>query len=322
MAWLIALALFWWIGSGIAKSIDKADAVRVCKESAEEERHRIFRNRLYVVAWPFYQKLERQAIMEWEDHGFNNEPFATRAVFESFQTEIFGEPIEQIAFRYAFQYLLDHGLPVYRPNPRRTSKSLIHERYIPAHSASETNFAELSCEVHKDIFNIPKLDVFYYEYHSENMQSDELLKFVPPVIMPEVGYYRFKGREYRRDRFPHDYDERCRLYRIQHPHNEVPTIETLLRHTSYQRYLRYIPLIRSDDSEIKNNQTTSQFHQRLNDVDGIIRAEDLTTNKPTGCTLRQCPCCLKTHKILRIHTQEAALCYCHITNRYWEDEKE
>lgn len=314
MSWLIALALFWWIGSSIAKGIDKANGLRVHHNLAIADQQMIFRHRLYVVAWPYYQELEKQAIKEWEDHGFANQPFATRDVFESFQAEIFGAPIEEIAFRRAFDYLRDHGFPLYRPNPARTSNSLMHERYIPADSTSYIDFAELRREVHEDIFNIPNLDVFYYSYYSEDIQADELLKFVPPVTMPEVGYYKFNGRSYRRERFPHDYDERCRLYRIRHPDEHTPTIETFLdialRHRDQDRMTADLEGV----DHIK-----AKFVDALKNTNEADEIADLSLDTNPEGELRQCPCCLKVHKTLTVRTQDKVFLYCPETNSYYDE---
>lgn len=301
MAWLITLALFWGIGSLIAKGIDYADGRRVHNELAEADKQQLFRYRLYVVAWPYYQKLEKQAIQEWENHGFTKHPFTVREVFESFQTELFGATIEQTAFRLACQYLSGHGFPIYTPNPARTSLSHMHERYIPVRFSSDVDFAALSYEVYKDIFPIQPLDNFYHSYYAENMQADTLLKFVPPIIMPEVGYYKYGGYDYPRPGSPYDYDEKCRLYRLKNPHAHIPTVDELIGSTSEHEDYYYKRRLVTDMNAVLQQSFVSTASPKSYTDPNIPSHTTIST------TLRQCPCCFKKHNVQTVRKKETAM---------------
>lgn len=216
-AWLITLALFWWFGSLIAKGIDAANGVKVRSDSREEERQRIFRYRLYVAAWPYYQDLEKQAIQKWVEKGFTRNPFETPDVFEAFQKEVFGWSIQQRAIQLAFRYLKNEGFPVYKPNPNRNSQRSMYEQFVEARPYDDVDFGELLSLSYKCVFCIPHLDNFYSYYIADQVDSEKLSRFIPPIVESGVGYYTYQGCQYKRYGFPSDYEERCRLYRIQHP---------------------------------------------------------------------------------------------------------
>lgn len=106
MAWLIALALFLWIGGSICKVADHQTDKRAQKSIDLYDRQNEFVGSLYVLGWNHYQELEPVVLQSAQAAGLRN---LCGNDLEKYSEALMGEPISQKAIAQALQELVDHG---------------------------------------------------------------------------------------------------------------------------------------------------------------------------------------------------------------------
>lgn len=115
MAWLIALALFWWIGSALTKGYDRRLYNATKKRLDMQNYVSHFLSHMYVAAWYYYQSLERQVAERWiaEHSNYTINDFApTCQQYRVFGSELLQCDIQEVAIGQAFGYLRNHGIGV------------------------------------------------------------------------------------------------------------------------------------------------------------------------------------------------------------------
>lgn len=128
MAWLIALALFLWIGGSICKVADHQTDKRAQKSIDLYDRQNEFVGSLYVLGWNHYQELEPVVLQSAQAAGLRN---LCGNDLEKYSEALMGEPISQKAIAQALQELVDHGeqLFIHKEDVRLSAPLL--EKIIP-----------------------------------------------------------------------------------------------------------------------------------------------------------------------------------------------
>lgn len=206
MAWLITLALFLWIGGGIAKSIDHGRDKRFVAGHANLQKYEMFWHNLYTASWYYYQEIEPQVISEWENQGHSGDPYGVDSRFLQFQTEVFGEPAEQHAIHLALKDFMQHDIPIYQPNPDQQMGKQYGMAYILLHNKDSVNLKNLAREIWLDTFlNFPKLYYFYDFHYACQSNAPYVYTLMPEIDDPRVYSYRCNGNDYRRSGRPSYY---------------------------------------------------------------------------------------------------------------------
>lgn len=205
-AWLITLALFWAVGSWIAKGIDLSNSKSFKQAEYRHAEHEKFLDNLYVAAWPYYQHCEQQAIQEWERAKYPGGPFHT-SVFADIQIQLYGTSMEQYAVRKGWEFMYLNGIAVYQANPVAIQRQNYGSRYVPA-TNMDIDFQELYWEVRRDWSQRPLSSCYNYEYVCRNGHRvhAKLRDKIPIIDDPRVRYYSCYERRYPRPHCPPDYD--------------------------------------------------------------------------------------------------------------------
>lgn len=195
MAWLIALALVWWIGSSITKGIDKVNYDNAQRCLNLKHSYENFLNQLYIAAWPRYQDMEQQAIQKWEELEYPDDPFYSQnwPFFRRLQTEMFGDYIEKIAIREACCELQKNGIQTYCVNPNFSQRDRFGYELIPCYDKSGPNIDVLFYWIDTRPY---RSDYLYWRYRYAILQKtahQSLISFVPPIDDARVYYYFYRG---------------------------------------------------------------------------------------------------------------------------------
>lgn len=209
MAWLIALGLFWWIGSAIAKGIDRVNYAAYKQRDSDKNDQEVFFANLYAIAWSYYQELEPQAFHAWEQAGEPSAPYHNAYAFQSFTEKAFGRNVEDQAVLLAWKALREAGNPVYVPNPDlKQASTRLGRGFVLYKGEAEPDVHELWHRTyHFGGFSAHPLYAFYDFNFAAKADAKLAFECMPEVDDPRVGYYFYQGRQYPRQNFPADYDE-------------------------------------------------------------------------------------------------------------------
>lgn len=209
MSWIIALVLLFWLGMTVCKIADKTK-YKEFQSNREEHDHQIeFIANLYVVAWEYYQDLEKQAISAWYADGMAGCPTPGYEL-TTYSRNSFGMSAEDKSIVLAYQFLRDHGIPVYKKNPnlregRKFGRELIQVEPRERIDIEETALGFSSMD---ELRNIPQIYNFYLANHVQN----ELIKQKIPSKF-DVRTYTFYARTKRLERpgVPKGYADEVRM---------------------------------------------------------------------------------------------------------------
>lgn len=232
MAWLITLALFWWIGSSIAKGADKATDRRFEQGETNLQKLEPFLANFYVACWHFYQQMEPQALEQWtkkyqkknlqpwddpEYYRQEDDPhyFANRARWCKLQEQCFGAIADTKAAQVAFAQMMEHNCDnMMVPHPNRQQRNQYGMEFVPYQEGMKSdpdeagNYFSTWCS--------DKIPVVYdyFDFKFASKATDPwVISLMPEIDDPGVAYYTVGRYTYTRHGTPEDYKAQVRQIR-------------------------------------------------------------------------------------------------------------
>lgn len=183
MAWLIALALFLWIGGSICKVADHQTDKRAKKIINLWDAQREFVANLYVLGWNYYQKMEPSVLQAAKSSGID-------CLFgydlEMYSQALNGKPISQMAIEQALQDMIHHGEKVFSYNPKSTWLDSIHDKLLPVATNEGIAVVDEAARWEEDIqfdhsseYHLPQFDDFFNFAVAGDVQSDWIKQQIP-----------------------------------------------------------------------------------------------------------------------------------------------
>lgn len=196
MAWLIALALFLWIGGNICKAADYQSGKKARKSIDLYDGQNEFVGSLYVLGWNHYQELEPVVLQSAQAAGLRN---LCGNDLEKYSEALIGEPISQKAIAQALQELVDHGeqLFIHKENVRLSAPLL--EKIIPIielpSSYVDREAQAWEQEIKMDSGALHPFDQFFWMGQGYYIKSDWIKQQIPAyddirIYRNSLGYIR------------------------------------------------------------------------------------------------------------------------------------
>lgn len=172
MSWLLALALFWFVGSKIAKLIDFRHDVSRRHTNVEIDDCNTFFAEVYMISWNYYQPMAFRVDRAMQENGQTG-----LQAFSELEEQIFKKPIEYKAVECAIKKMLDLELTVYIPNP--DSKQRYQSPALEWVKYDGYTYLDIPCTARSIWVKIPRLNAPYSWNTADKVKHEAVMHYIP-----------------------------------------------------------------------------------------------------------------------------------------------